>query len=214
MYLCICGFLLLFFSSCSPSVPSEQAATRYVEGKRQYQNGDYRAARDIFVSVHHDYPHFFQNSVMLGKSCFFLGETDEAISYLEEVAEKRPEHIDAVKWLCRSYLAAGNPQKAIEYVQKSLALSSEDYELQFLLAKAYRADGHIDKALTAYSRAEASLQRGVELYIETGELYRSLGLWEPSLRQFKKAADFAGPESSLRPALDTIIKTLESGETE
>jgi tetratricopeptide (TPR) repeat protein len=199
------GFLLV---ACSgPGIPQE-ALEPYLEGKRRYIQGDLESSRQILLAVHQQTPDFSQNSYLLGKACYFLGEYEEAAAVWRETLDRNPHHIDSRKWLARLHLRQEAADSAAGIIEKALADSSEDPELLILLARARRTAGDYGAAIQLYRRVQLFERELAEARIELAEIYQRFGLREKALPELERAEKLLDQDSPLRPALQSLLGTL------
>jgi len=198
----------LLIATCSgPGIPRE-ALEPYLEGKKLYIQGDLEGSRQILLAVYQQTPHFSQNSYLLGKACYFLGDYAEADAVWRETLDRNPHHIDSRKWLARLHLQQEASTSAADIIEKALEDSSEDPELLILLARTKIAAGDYGAAIQLYQRAQLFEQQLAEARIELAEIYQSFGLREKALPELERAKELLDQESPLRPALWSLLGAL------
>jgi tetratricopeptide (TPR) repeat protein len=94
----------------------------------------------------------------------------------------------------------GDLKSAEQNIQKALKIYSDEPNLLFLLARIYEQTGKEDEALRLYERVASSSYFG-SAYYRLGLLLEKKGKKKEALENFKKAAQYAGPDIVLHSSL-------------
>ena len=94
----------------------------------------------------------------------------------------------------------GDLKSAQQNIQKALQIHQDDPNLLFLLARIYEETGKEEEALRLYERVASTAYFG-SAYYRWGLLLEKRGKKKEALENFRKAAQYAGPDIILRSSL-------------
>jgi len=130
--------------------------------------------------------------LLLGKTLYFQGDTAAAAEELSLLVDENPHHVDAAKWLARSYLELSDPERARRTLAAALEVSSEDPELLILMGQSARELGDTTLAIEYFTKATTFAPRLAAGHIELAEIYRSAGIAEEAARHARRAESLLG----------------------
>lgn len=187
--------------SCGGKTIPVEIIREYTDARALYVKGDLPGALDRFLDIKRKAPRFESNLFMVGKTRFFLRETDAAIAEWKKLLAINPYHVDALRWQAEAYLVKRDPASAEALVESALAFDSENPELLLLAGKVKKAKKEFDVALEFYKKAMLFRERLAEAYIDSYEIYHQFGLTEQSNDMLDRATRLLDPESPLGKAV-------------
>lgn len=184
--------LILLLSSCGSAPKGEAEIEDYLRARTLYVQGDLSGARRILEAPGRGGRRLAARRLLLGKTLYFQGDPAAAAEELALLVDENPHHVDAGKWLARSYLALGRPGDSRRVLVLALGVSSEDAELLVLMGQSARELGDTTQAIEYFSKATALAPRFARGHVELAEIYRAAGLPEEALRHIHRAEAILG----------------------
>jgi tetratricopeptide (TPR) repeat protein len=135
-------FFCLIVLSFSPVLA--RAADALAQQTEMMQSGKPpdSACREILNSSSQDWKGYAD----AGRCHFAAGDYMQAATSFEKAAQLRPDDLETMNWLGRSYLQDRQPEKVLEYVKHLSAATANSAVAHFLLARAYDAQDKLDEA--------------------------------------------------------------------
>lgn len=162
----------------------------YLRARSLYEQGDLSGARALLES--RTMAHLPAATVLLGRTLYFLGREAEAAETLEPLIREAPNHVDAAKWLARSYLALGRPEESRQVVIGALSTSAEDAELLLLMGQSARDLGETQTAVEYYTKATTLSARLAVGHVELADIYRAAGIANKAAHHARRARSILG----------------------
>ncbi|MFP4432573.1 MAG: tetratricopeptide repeat protein [Spirochaetaceae bacterium] len=184
--------LLLLLSSCGSGPGSEADLESYLRARALYIQGDLPGARRILEAPGRGIRHLAYGRLLLGKTLFFQSGPAAAAEELAVLVEENPHHVDAAKWLARSYLELSDPERAQRTLTAALEVSSEDPELLILMGRSAREVGNTTRAIEYLTKATSFAFRLAAGHLELAEIYRAAGMAEEAARHAQRAEALLG----------------------
>jgi Flp pilus assembly protein TadD len=100
------------------------------------------ACREILNSS----PQDWKGHMAAGQCHFAAGDSMQAVSSFEKAAQLRPDDLETLNWLGRSYIQDRQPEKVLEVVNHLPPATANSAVAHFLLARAYDAQDKLDEA--------------------------------------------------------------------
>jgi tetratricopeptide (TPR) repeat protein len=186
------AILLLLLSNCESRPGRTEDMESYLRARTLYLQGDLPGTRRILEAPDRGVRRLPAGRLLLGKTLYFQGEPAAAQEELAFLVKENPHHIDAAKWLARSYLELSDPESARRALVAALEVSSEDPELLVLMGRSYNAMGRTDMSIEYFLKATAFTPRFATGHLELAEVYRAAGLPEEALRHALRAESILG----------------------
>jgi tetratricopeptide (TPR) repeat protein len=120
--------------SLDPNVPGAHNGLGFCQlNKGNLQEAERRFQRALQID-----PNFTDSKTGLGVVLYHQGKFGDALSYFNQVYEKRRESTDLMRLIADSYLRIGQPDLAMEFIRRGMELSPEDPVWQEMLKEARR----------------------------------------------------------------------------
>jgi Tfp pilus assembly protein PilF len=116
------------------------------------------------------------------------GNTQGAISALEQIVAQKPEDVDALGWLGFLYLRMDKPEDAIPPLERALAKQPNSIEVLNNLGSSYLATSQYDKALPHFQRVSQLQPDRFEAWYNIGTIHLKKREWTPALEAYSRAA--------------------------
>lgn len=149
----------------------------FLKGRVLFLREDYSGSTAAFESAVDLKPESSDALSAFVQSKLMLGETDEALAYLNSYIERYPKNMKARELLGSVYIGTGNIDQAIESYQAAILIDPERINTHVALGQAYQAAEDPEAALASYEAAmnlSADNPSPVVLMLKAGAL-ESLG---------------------------------------
>ncbi|MHB1351530.1 MAG: tetratricopeptide repeat protein [Desulfobulbaceae bacterium] len=142
------------------------------------------------------------------------GRQDEAMSVMQQVIERQPEHGEALNYVGYSWADKSiNLDKALAYIRRAVELRPENGYVRDSLGWVYYRLGRYEEALAAMEEAvRLAEEEDPTIFEHLGDVYFALGRQEEGLVSYRKALSLLDEGSVARSNLAEKIKYLESRE--
>lgn len=141
------------------------------------------------------------------------GQRDEAMSVMEEVIKRQPEHGEALNYVGYSWADKSiHLDKALEYIRLAVELKPENGYVLDSLGWVYYRLGRFEEALQALEEAVRLSEDDPTIFEHLGDVYFALDRQEEGLASYRKALDLLDEESDARKNLMEKVKYLEGRE--
>ena len=184
--------LLFLLSSCGSGPGSESDLESYLRARTLYIQGNLSGARRLLEAPVRGRARLPAARLLLGKTLYFQGDTAAAAEELSLLVDENPHHVDATKWLARSYLELSDPERARRTLAAALEVSSEDPELLILMGQSARELGDTTLAIEYFTKATTFAPRLAAGHLELAEIYRAAGIAEEAARHARRAESLLG----------------------
>lgn len=184
--------LLLLLTNCGLGPQKDSDVESYLRARTLYIQGDLDGARRILETADRGPRRLVAGRLLLGKTLYFQGEPTAGAEVLSTVLIENPHHVDAAKWLARSYLELSDPESARRTLVAALEVSSEDPELLILMGRTHKAMGRTEVAIEYFLKATAYIPRLASAHEELAEIYRAAAISGEALRHIRRAEEILG----------------------
>jgi len=141
------------------------------------------------------------------------GHPDEAISVMEEVIKKYPEHGEALNYVGYSWADKSiNLDKALEYIEKAITLKPDNGYILDSLGWVYYRLGRHQEALEALQKAVLLSEDDPTIYEHLGDVFMALGREPEAAEAYRKSINMLDEDSEARKALEQKVKHLRGQE--
>jgi len=143
---------------------------------------------------------------LIGTQLFNSGKIAEAREYLEKAFQKKPDSLDFVLNLAKSYYALAEYKK-IESVLLPFLNQPQPpkFEVFFIMGRAYQNLGELDKAIDVFNKALSHYGLNINLLNTLGECYFQLGNVKEALDAWEKSLEI----NPNQPQIQKNVKTLK-----
>jgi len=144
-----------------------------------------------------------------------LGSKDEAMSVMEEVIKRQPEHGEALNYVGYSWADKSvHLDKALVYIQRAVNLNPDSGYMRDSLGWVYYRLGRVNEAREALEEAVRLTEDNPDpiIYDHLGDVYLELGRKKDALEAFKKGLSLFEEENDAKRALENKIKLIEDQE--
>jgi len=182
--------LLILSVGCGDSI---SAIDLYAKGQQEYMNKNLTAAENIFSQVIKHDSNFLNAYLMLAKICYYNKDYDKALSELESVLKRDPDHAGALYWKGRTLIISGKDEKdeSEKILRSVLDIDSHHIPARLLLALVYEKNNKYKEALHEYITAMDEEDSLVSARGNLALLYRRLGLKERASTEIDRAVKIA-----------------------
>jgi tetratricopeptide (TPR) repeat protein len=157
---------------------------------------------------------FPENEDLLYEYGIFLdtaGRADEAISIMEELIRRQPEHGEALNYVGYTWADKSiNLDKALEYIERAVELKPDNGYILDSLGWVYYRLGRNQEALEALQEAVLLSPDDPTIWEHLGDVYLALDREEEALETYRKSISLFNENSDGRKALEEKIKLLEN----
>lgn len=141
------------------------------------------------------------------------GQRDEAMSVMQEVIKRQPEHGEALNYVGYSWADKSiNLDKALEYIQKAVELKPENGYVLDSLGWVYYRLGRYEEARQALEEAVRLSEEDPTIFEHLGDVYFVLGRKEEGVAAYRKSLALLEEGSDARKNLEEKVKYLEGQE--
>lgn len=141
------------------------------------------------------------------------GQQEEAISVMQEVIKRQPEHGEALNYVGYSWADKSiNLDKALEYIRKAVEIKPDNGYVRDSLGWVYYRLGRYDEARQALEEAVRLSREDPTIFEHLGDVYFALGRKEEGLAAYRKALDLLEAGSDAKKNLVEKVKYLEGQE--
>ncbi len=138
------------------------------------------------------------------------GNWEEAIEYLEELAELRPKHRpDYYHRIAEISLKLYRDEQAVEYAMRAVDANPQNADAYARLAEVYRKMGRIGEAIDAYREAWRLNERAFNHAMELGELLEGRGERREALTLYRRVTREADDRARILEAARRAIDLAE-----
>jgi tetratricopeptide (TPR) repeat protein len=142
-----------------------------------------------------------------------VGSKDEAMSIMQEVIKRQPEHGEALNYV-GYFLADKNIHldKALRYIKRAVSLNPENGYMRDSLGWVYYRMGKNEEARQALEEAVKLYGEDPIIFEHLGDVYLELGRKKDALDAYAKAISLIEEDSDLKKTLQNKVKLLEDQE--
>lgn len=159
---------------------------------------------------------FPNNNELLYEYGLFLdtvGSIDEAMSVMQELIKRQPEHGEALNYVGYSWADKSiHLDKALLYIQRAVSLKPDSGYMLDSLGWVYYRMGRIDEARQALEEAIRNRDDDPTIYDHLGDVYLELGRKKDAVEAYNKAVTLFEEESEAKKAVQNKIRLLEDRE--
>lgn len=159
---------------------------------------------------------FPENEDLLYEYGIFLdtaGRADEAISIMEELIRRQPEHGEALNYVGYTWADKSiNLDKALEYIERAVELKPDNGYILDSLGWVYYRLGRNQEALEVLLEAVLLSPDDPTIWEHLGDVYLALDREEEALETYRRSISLFSEDSDARKALEEKVKLLESRE--
>jgi tetratricopeptide (TPR) repeat protein len=201
------GAAIISLCSCARRAPTSEQLKAYAEAKASYAAGKLADTKKTLLPLAkaRSLP---EAEFLLGKTRFFLGEYDEAVSSFKDLASAFPKYHEADIWMARTYLQQGKPEEAAKVAQELLAYDSSDSRLYYLEAMVLSAKGDLEGALGYLERSSESGEELAKSLFESARIYYRFGQDDKAVKELARAKAMLPPDSPANEAVAELAKRL------
>jgi len=159
---------------------------------------------------------FPENEDLLYEYGIFLdtaGRRDEAISIMEELIRRQPEHGEALNYVGYTWADKSiNLDKALEYIERAVQLKPDNGYILDSLGWVYYRLGRNQEALEVLQEAVQLSPDDPTIWEHLGDVYLALDREEDALETYRKAIGLFNGDSKAGKALQEKVNLLENRE--
>jgi len=142
-----------------------------------------------------------------------LGSQEEAISILEEVIKRQPEHGEALNYVGYSWADKSvHLDKALEYIQRAVELKPDNGYIRDSLGWVFYRLGRNEEARDALEEAARLSTDDPTIFDHLGDVYLVLGEKEKAIQAYQKAISLIEEDNEAKKALQDKVLLLEAQE--
>ena len=143
---------------------------------------------------------------LIGTQLFNSGKIAEALGFLEEAFQRRPNSNDFAINLAKAYMNLAEYKKIESVLLPFLSQSQPPkYEIFYIMGIAYQGMGELKKAIDVFDRAISQHGLNINLLNALGECYFKLGNVKEALDVWEKSLEI-NPD---QPQITKIVKALK-----
>jgi tetratricopeptide (TPR) repeat protein len=144
-----------------------------------------------------------------------VGSKEEAMSVMQEVIERQPEHGEALNYVGYSWADRSiHLDKALMYIEKAVRLNPGNGYMLDSLGWVYYRLGRIEEAREALEEAVRLAGDDPIIFDHLGDVYLELGRRKDALAAYNMAISIIEGESELKKALQEKIRLLQERDKE
>lgn len=132
----------------------------------------------------------------IGSIYYDKKEYATALGYLEKVAARKTDHVDALQYLGAIYNENGNSAKAIDALKK-VVKAKPDFDAYFMLGLNYYKQKQYDDMIEAYKKAIELDATKPEAHYNLGMAFYYRNMFEDAITEFEKAKELNPGDSSV-----------------
>ncbi|HHO47960.1 MAG TPA: tetratricopeptide repeat protein [Desulfobacteraceae bacterium] len=159
---------------------------------------------------------FPENEDLLYEYGIFLdtaGRRDEAISIMEELIRRQPEHGEALNYVGYTWADKSiNLDKALEYIERAVQLKPDNGYILDSLGWVYYRLGRVQEALEVLQEAVQLSPDDPTIWEHLGDVYLALDREDEALETYRKAISLFNGDSRAGKALEEKVELLENRE--
>jgi tetratricopeptide (TPR) repeat protein len=163
-----------------------QLGFRYEMGRESLEAGEFDKASKTFKAILKDEKGFIPAHLGVAEVLLGSGDTEGAVTYLEEAYEATRSQIILVR-LEDMLINLGEPGRLLSTYRKAVAERPDDDQLKFFLGKVYFRLEMVDDALDTLKDLDG--QEWPDLHKLLGELYLRRDRCDLAVEQFKKTLE-------------------------
>ena len=182
-----------------------QSDPRFDAGRRAHQVGQFAEARAIYDQLGTRATRLHYRGLL----AFQQGQTEKALTMLNEVVSLRPNEPIFHGNLANVFLNAGNNQRAKKAFRKAIHLDRNYALAHSNLATSLLGGGRIEEAETSVRRALKLQPRNFEAYSNLGPILRRRGDMDGAEVAFRKALSI-NPDYERATALITDCRSIST----
>ena len=143
-----------------------------------------------------------------------LGSLEEALTLMQELIKRQPEHGEALNYVGYSWADKSiHMDKALEYIQRAVKLKPDNAYIRDSLGWVYYKLGRLEEARQALEEAvRLASEDDPTIFDHLGDVYLEMGRKKDALRAYNKALSLLEENSEAAKALLDKIKLLENQE--
>ncbi len=186
-------FIYSLFIICAGCGVSSSVADLYSKGQQEFLCKNLTAAEKSFSEVIRLDDDFLNAYLMLAKIHYHNKEYDKAISDLESILHKDPDHSGALYWKGRNLVMSGKDDndEAVKTLHGVLEIDSHHIPARLLLALVYEKNGKYKEALHEYITVMSEEESLIRARGNLAVLYRRLGLKDRADQEIGRAVKIA-----------------------
>lgn len=186
----------------------------YYVAVEDYNNKNYKKAKKNFVKIYEylletlrrdksdqRFRAFKNICIYLGKTCYLLVQTKEAIKYLDLAIEIDPTDDEALNYLGIAYLQNEDYAKALVVFEHIVEHMPDKFSFWMDLLKIYEAMGDLDKVIATCLGYLKQFPEAGFIWYRLGEAYQEKEMHVEAIGAFKEITDIS---SSYKDALEKI----------
>jgi tetratricopeptide (TPR) repeat protein len=190
----------------SPDMYVMLAALYQLQDKTELGRGTFGRAMTAFPD---DEELLYEYGIFLDTA----GQHDEAISVMQEVIERQPEHGEALNYVGYSWADKSiNLDKALEYIRRAVELKPDNGYVRDSLGWVFYRLGRYEEARQALEEAVRLSKEDPTIFEHLGDVYFALGRKEEGLAAYRKALDLLEAGTDAKKNLAEKVKYLEGQE--
>ncbi|MDW7772063.1 MAG: tetratricopeptide repeat protein [Desulfobulbaceae bacterium] len=142
-----------------------------------------------------------------------LGSKEEALSVMQEVIERQPDHSEALNYVGYSWADDSiHLDQALLFVERAVSLEPENGYMRDSLGWVYFKLGRIQEAAQQLEEAVRLIENDPLIHDHLGDVYLELGRRDDALEAYNRALSLFKEGSDERNALQEKIKLFEDRE--
>jgi len=141
------------------------------------------------------------------------GKQDEALTVMQEVIKRQPEHGEALNYVGYSWADRSmNLDQALEYIRRAVELKPENGYVRDSLGWVFYRLGRYEEARQALEEAVRLSEEDPTIFEHLGDVYFALGRKEEGLAAYRKALSLLEEGGDARKNLEEKVRYLAGQE--
>ena len=174
---------------------------RFLDAVGQYSRQEYAKARKTLTVLASESPDDDAVFFYLGMCHYYLGETDEAETFLKEAVRLDPDNSWYKESLAQLYYGLGRIDQTIALYEQLLSAKPKDTGIQYALVSLYARQGRFDKVLSTLDDIETVTGRDETVTMARYDVLLRTGRAEDAYRALEEYnEDFSSPQVLSRMA--------------